>query len=263
MPRALAEPDSAPATAREAAVIALLDAPILPLELVRKLAWPRLEVFSVVRALTRSARLDTPRAAFARAASGSGWTWSGLPLGEVGDRIKARQAERLAVARTLVEAIDAIAEPLSDALDPLWKGFIETERFATRAAFGLPDEEEPGQTERFAGELMALFSALPDGARGRLEDLVEGREVAWLRGDLPVEPAGGELAAWAARRLLGLLGEGDGGEAEAVSGRVGARVVLSVLVGDRLAVSGRGGPRPTPPWILEVAEEARGAGRVR
>lgn len=285
VPRALGEPIGSTATAREAAVIALLEAPILPLELVRKLAWPRLEVFSVVRALTRSARLDTPRAGFARASMGSPWTWSGLPLGEVGERIAARQAERLALAATLVEAIDAIAEPLWDELDPLWKGFVETERFATRAAFGLPDEEEPGQTERFAGELMTLFAALPERARVRLEDLVEGRGGLAIGGGGRAgspRPAGGELSEWAARRLLGVLMDDaradgrDGGDGEAGEGaagevlhRVGARVVLSVLVADRLAVSGRGGPRPTHPGSSRVSARrtrrpgAPGRGRSR
>lgn len=269
VPRAVGEPNSA----REAAVMALLDAPVLPLELVRKLAWPRLEVFTVVRALARSARLDTPRAAFARTGlesaseSGSSWTWAGLPLGEVGERIVLRQAARLALAGSLVEVLDAVAEPLWEELEPLWRGFGETERFATRAAFGLPDEDEPGQTERFAGELMALFSALPERARTRLEALVEGRAGEVVRAGPPNRPerlrAGGELAEWAAWCLCGALVDADEpGAVDEVLGQVGVRLVLSVLVGDRLAVSGRGGPRPTPSWILELpvaaASEAHG-----
>lgn len=257
VPRALGEPH----TDREAAVMAQLDVPVLPLELVRKLAWPRLEVFSVVCGLARSARLDTPRAAFARAGSGSEsgprWTWSGLPLGEVGERIVSRQEARLAVAGSLVEAIDAVAEPLWEELEPLWRGFIETERFATRAAFGLPEEDEPGQTERFASELMGLFSALPERARERLEGLVEGRPVRCARGQAARTSAGGELVDGAARCLLGALIDADGADGaerlDEVLGRVGARGVLEVLVGDHRAVSGRGGPRPTPAWLAEAS----------
>ncbi|HRE89505.1 MAG TPA: hypothetical protein PK095_10220, partial [Myxococcota bacterium] len=52
--------------------MAELVAPTLPLELVRKLAWPRLEVFQVVRGLAQSARLDTPRAGFDRLAPSDG-----------------------------------------------------------------------------------------------------------------------------------------------------------------------------------------------
>lgn len=261
VPRAVSEAHLA--SSREAAVMALLDEPILPLELVRKLAWPRLEVFTVVRALTRSARLETPRAAFARpgseSASGSSWTWSGLPLGEVGERIVSRQTDRLAEAGSLIEVIDAVAEPLWDELEPLWRGFAEAERFATRAAFGLPDEDEPGQTERFAGELMALFSALPERGRARLEALVEGRECELVRVGPASPGTDGELAEWAARCLCAaLVGADEPGAVDEVLSQVGVRLVLSVLVGDRLAVSGRGGPRPGPSWILELPGEAHG-----
>lgn len=262
VPRAVGEPSVA--TAREAAVMALLDGPVLPLELVRKLAWPRLEVFMVVRALTRSARLDTPRAVFARSSMGSAWTWSGLPLGEVGERIVSRQTDRLAEAGSLVEVIDAVAEPIWDELEPLWRSFAETERFATRAAFGLPEEDEPGQTERFAEALMALFSALPERGRARLEALVEGRGGDRVRARPANPEGGGELAEWAARCLCGALMDTDeAGAIDAVMDGVGARLVLSVLVGDRFAVSGRGGPRPCPWWILELPVVAPGEAHAR
>jgi hypothetical protein len=253
-----------PTDAREAAVMAELTAPMLPLELVRKLAWPRLEVFQVVRGLAQSARLDTLRARFDRdareamAGGTSGWTWNGLALGGVGQRIVEAQARGLSEAGErgevgVVDALSALAEPLWVELDPLWRGFLEAERFATRVAFGLPDEPEPGQAERFAGELVALFEVLPSGARGRLEALVEGR-ASWSAGPRVFGADGSrELTRVVARATLGLLfEEGSESELEEVLGRVGVGSVLAVFVGDHLALTGRGGPRPTPAWISEA-----------
>ena len=170
-----------------------------------------------------------------------------MPLGELGERIDRDQRARLSVARSATEVLDALAEPLM-ALAPLWATFVEAERFSTRAAFGLPDGPEIAQAERFVGALGELMAVLPEEGQRRLEDLVDGRPPVVSGTVIEAGCVDMDLGRSTAVRALMTLCD----DVEPCLGRLGVAKVLAILIGNHRAVTARGGPCPTPPWIAEL-----------
>lgn len=219
-----------------------------PLDLVRTLSWPRFEVWSTVRLLALSGRLDTPRAAYAASEPVGSRSWGGLPLGELGEQIDRDQRSRLSVARSAIEVLDALAEPLW-ALESLWATFVEAERFSTRAAFGLPEEPEVSQAERYVVALGELMAVLPKDGQKRLEELVDGRPHVVSGAVIEARCVDMDLARSTAERALMTLCDDVGPCLD----QLGIAKVLAILIGNHRAVTARGGPRVPPPWITELS----------
>ncbi len=242
----------------EARIVGQLDEPRYPDQLVSALGAPRLAVQEAVARLCRGARLDTPRAAYARQHSGSPWRVGSLPL-EVAlvESVAAEQRAGLAALgeeATVGSVLDALAAPLVSALDRLWAGFVEHERFARRAAFGLPDEPEVDQAERFSRSLLGLFEVLAPRAQvyERLARIVDGAHVTVdltaviaileAASAAPCDP----VLATTEAAVVAVLGAEVGGWAGLQDLRL-----TEMFVHDRACLTGRGGPRPLPSWLVE------------
>lgn len=249
----------ATADAFEARVTAMLDEPRYPDQLVLALGAPRLAVQEAVARLCRGGGLDTPRAAYARQHAASPWRVGRLPL-EVALGLVIEGEQRAGLVALGAEAsvgavLDALAVPLVTALDRLWAGFVEHERFARRAAFGLPDEPEVDQAERFSRSLLRLFEALSErtSERERLARIVDGAativKVVEVVGVFEIASAapGDRLTAATAAGAVAVLG----GEAGHSSGLQDHRLT-ELFVHDRACLTGRGGPRPLPSWLAEL-----------
>lgn len=241
----------------ETRIVGLLDEPRYPDQLVLALGAPRLAVQEAVARLCREAWLDTPRAAYARQHTSSPWRVGPLPL-EVAlvESVAAEQRSKLGALgeeASVGSVLDVLALPLVSALDRLWAGFVEHERFARRAAFGLPDEPEVDQADRFSRSLLGLFEVLAPRAQvhERLSRIVDGANVTV---DLPAVIAafeaglalpGDRVSATTAAAVVAVLGD-DAGHAV-----LQAQRLTEMFVHDRACLTGRGGPRPLPSWLLE------------
>lgn len=253
IPRAIASGD----TEHDRQVLALLSEPMLPLELVRALTLPRLEVWSTVRRLSLSLCLATTRAAFAREGGSAPTRWGCLPLGQLGDRVVdtlIRGLAGLGAQASIAAVLEALAVPVEAEFTPTWRGFLENERFSTRVAFGLPDEPEAGAADRFSqalGEILGGLGSRSPALARRLEDLIDGRpcppvQVQSIAARLDSR---GDLREALAQCVVATLGEAN--EVESWVAALGQARILTTFVGDHRAVTGRGGPRPTPAWLVE------------
>jgi hypothetical protein len=239
-------------------VVGLLEEPRYPDQLVLALGAPRLAVQEAVARLCHEARLDTPRAAYARQHASSPWRLGSVPLAET--LVEAVQAEQRVGLAALGEAasvgavLDVLAVPLVSALDRLWAGFVESERFARRAAFGLPDEPEVDQAERFSRSLLGLFEVLAPHTQTheRLARIVDGVPVTV---DLPPVKSvfeatsaapGDPVSATTTAAVVVVLGNEPGRWVGLEDLRL-----TEMFVHDRACLTGRGGPRPLPSWLAE------------
>lgn len=264
VPRVVRAPDSF-ADPLERAVAVELGHAMGQDELVRRVAAPRSLVWAATRRLTLAGVLETPRAE-AMASGGAGWKVGGVWLDEVGEAIVGAQMHRLAELGVRVRVggtagdseladvaaiLDALAEPLETGLTPVWARFVESERFSTRAAFGLPEAPDRGESERFHGDLEVLMRGLADLGPGLDLDALRLLDGQAVPGSLPsLREARGDLVDATVIAALGALGD----RAATLFTRSMGGALARVLLADRRALTGRGGPRAVPPWLSERDE---------
>lgn len=109
------------------------------------------------------------------------------------EQLRAQMIAGLEAATTQAGLVRAVVEPVRRALDALAEGYRESELFATRDAWNVPEPVPADQTERFFGTVARLKDGLLEG----MDDIAEGmaeadrrdeadrtRRLAWGLGEL-------------------------------------------------------------------------------
>jgi hypothetical protein len=157
-----------PLDALEARIVGILAEThgLYPDALVKRAEAPRIAVQEAVARLTRLLLLETPRALFTSARQQSSPFEAILDLEPVLPReetiaMRDTRAAILALSSSdFVSSLLALPKPLIAALDAREASYRPTERFASRAAFGLPDTPQPDQGARFIALAMRVHQAL-------------------------------------------------------------------------------------------------------
>lgn len=143
----------------------------------------------------------------------------------------------------------AVVEPVRDALEALFSGYRESELFATRAAFAVPEPEAVDQTERCFAAIARLRGALAEGidaiAQGmRTDDNAidadRARRFGWALGEVlrgrrceDLVPFSSDLEIWRDLALASLQAHEPARRGDLLSGL--AILVMKLTTGRLLA----------------------------
>ncbi len=157
-----------PLDALEARIVGILAEThgLYPDALVKRAEAPRIAVQEAVARLTRLLLLETPRALSLSARQQSSPFEAILDLEPVlqRDETVAMRETRAAIlalsSADFVSSLTALPKPLIAALDAREADYRRSERFSSRAAFGLPDTPQPDQGARFIALALRVHEGL-------------------------------------------------------------------------------------------------------